>query len=110
MNCQHAHRIARAGGPDQRVDLAFAEQLLGQRHALRRIAGVVEHHVLDVEVADLLRQQRNGVLLRDADEGNRAGRRGDDADLDLGMHRQGWRPASPAAVSRVFSFFIVSPP
>jgi hypothetical protein len=40
------------------------------------------------ESAHLGRQQGDGVLLRDADEGNRAGRRGDDADLDLGVNRQ----------------------
>jgi hypothetical protein len=82
-------------GPDQRVDLGLAQQLLGELDALRRVAGVIEDDIFDIQVAGLLRQQGNGVLLRNADEGRRSAGRGDDADLDLGQHRHGCGQRQP---------------
>ena len=80
---EHAHRIRRARRPDQRVDLLLGNQLLHVGDALRRIARVVEIEVFDRRVADTLRQQRDRILLRNADERRRTGRRRDDADLHL---------------------------
>ena len=87
-----AHRIGRARRADQRVDLVLGEELLHEDDRLRRVARVVEHEVLDREIADLLRQQRGRVLLRNADDRGRAGRRSDHADLQLGEDRRR-RPA-----------------
>ena len=79
-----AHRVGRARRPDQGVDPVLGEQFLDDDHRLRRIARIVEDEVFDRQVADLLRQQRRRVLLRNADHRRRAGRRGDHPDLQLG--------------------------
>jgi hypothetical protein len=75
-------------GPISASILVLGEELLDEDHALRRVARVVEHEVLDCEIADLLRQQRGRVLLRNADDRGRTGRRGDHADLQLRANRR----------------------
>ncbi len=62
-----ARVLGEPGRADNGVDVILADQLAHGRNGLRGVAGIVQHDVLDVQVADARRQQRHGVLLRDTD-------------------------------------------
>jgi len=84
----HRQRVRRGRRADDRVDLVLQRQPPRVDDRGARIAGVVEHDVFDRLAGDRLRQQRDRVLLGDAERDRRAGGRQRDADLDLGERRQ----------------------
>lgn len=84
-----AHRVGRAARADEGIDLVLVDELLDRRDRGRRVGRVVQREVLDLLAGHFLGQQRHGVLLRNADQRDRAARRRHDADLDLGMRGTG---------------------
>ena len=81
---EHGQRCRRRRRADQRIHLLFGNQFLDVGYGIGWIGRIVEHDVLDFLPADLAWQQGDGLLLRNADDGRRSGRGGNDANLDVG--------------------------
>ena len=85
------HGAGHAGGADQRVDLVVGDELARVARGDRRVGRVVEHDQLHLVPGHqrMLRQRRLDTLgVGNAEAGDRARHRADEADLQVGGERR----------------------
>ena len=88
---QHGHGIGGGGGADDEVGLVFRDQLVRIADRAGGVGGVVQHHVFDLDAADLGGQQADGVAFGNAQRGLGAGGGQGGADLHLRQRGRGAR-------------------
>ncbi len=89
---RHGGGHRRQAGAEDHVDLVLGDEAAGVAHALARVAGVVQDDQVDLLAGDLLGEQLQLLLHRDAQAGAGAGERQHHADVDVGQRGGGTPP------------------